>query len=1525
MQIFYFYRIFNLDLDMKLKTALFIFFVSAINLLSSPIIKYIIPDIGAPGMNIYVEFIGPFDIKGNFGSDGLSTNNSSDMIRIEPINAIDTNKIVIGPCVVSWDGRMISSQIFVNPNLNPNSTDALNTNIKIELRVIVNGVYSNPQTFYIVKPNPIWDFSKLNSDNVIGAGNLGKRSPRGAMIFDSLKFDNKTYQVSKVDCDLSTPGYQGYLPFIILCKGKIIGGTNTILDISGEAPSSGHGGNGGPGGGGGGGRFCDRGVFGSSDGDNGGDGFTGGGSGGVKNVAPGGSLKVYGNGTYEETNPDLKGSSLNGVPNPLRSTNVWEASGGGTGHPFGSCGVGTFDGNSGNPEGGYGGGSGRTQTQRGGSGGYGTDGDGINLSMGKVVGNIMGVPIAGGSGGASGNPQKPDGGCAGSGGGGSGAISISGLKIDDISITAKGGDGYFSDNNPLSESSSHGGSGSGGLVIVGSKLKSTLNNLNIQGGMRNNLFGGDGRARIDAPEISVASITSKSNQNYYSAMTSDSTQFVQRSATIRGSLPIPVHGTNVMDIYIKSQSTDWVLWSSIIKNIASTPDWKITINLDDYSKTDNLFYVAYLLKVEAPALGDYISEPTYVMSQAAANLLIVNPEPLIDGEKFVQNDSINCSDGIRYFRIKMKNKTEALAPLSINVGQNFVLPFNGFTVVSPLGNIVLFPGKDTTIVVKYQYPTGGDKTKASNSLKIFHDATNATNPWEVELRAKTVVDSKLIIIGSPTLNFPNTKLNNTSQQEIQIQNDGESNLYVPNLLGPIPPCFNVLSTTPLVPVLLKPKDILKIMLEFKPQNVGVFQGIFAIDLVGSDTTCAPGLHIDIIGKVPQSSVFVDKLEIDFGILPWCQSKRDSIHISNQSSTNEKFSILPSEPIYGDNPESFLLTNPNSLDMVLYPGIDGSKNYYFEFPNGTSTPGKKLAKYKIKTTDPENPEIEITLKGEISAFKVDNYPSILNLSGYVGFDLDSAIILTNNSKVTEKYSNKNSSDIKNLIVGNGKKTDLLPTEKDTINLKFVPTVKDVSGEIIVRFNSPCLDSVIVRVNIHADSANVALPDTLNYGIFSPCDNMPQTRLKRIDFTNISLSPYIVRSETINDKNFVFSKSVTGLIYPDTIPKIIGNKPGMQIYFDGTNKPDGIYYADYIATLWLNGEIVQKKVVLKAEVKKGVYLLQANPLQMSEVVGLSDLQKSVLTNTGPWDIKITSVSGPSNPLIFKVDITKLTKLLKMGNTLDIDCEFVPPDVLNYNDSLVFTIDNGGCIEKFTLYLNGMGKVSKEITLWIPKLNFEPTSRNVKIPIYAKLSRAQDSLDGFTIDLLVIGFNRSLFYPTSLTNGTILRNTYDTNTRWFAMKIDSIKLNSKDSLLTEIIGDVLLGNNDSTKLSFDSIAYYQMLVVKKIKVNDGLLTINICREGGERLLDFKKSPLSFIANPNPATDFIEFDISMLEIGGHKLELSDINGNSIDLAHWDFRENESNKKQILIDLNKFSNGVYFVRLKGPNRECIQPIYIVK
>ncbi|MBL8005019.1 MAG: hypothetical protein JNL36_07975 [Candidatus Kapabacteria bacterium] len=722
--------------------------------LAQPQVAYMIPDVGTPNFATYVEFIAPVGANNTFGSDGLNMTTST--IGIRTLNPADTSKVVIGPASVSWDGRVISAHVFVKPTVKPNSTMWQNLQQQFVVPLVVTraGQQSAPQNFYILIPTDLFS-ANLISERVLGAGLLGQRSPRGAMIIENANFAPDVYTVNTGDCDPNTPGNQGFLPFTLLCTGTL-NAVGTTINVSGQAI------NGGPGGGGGGGRFCDFGVFGTScPGDVGGSGYTGGGGGG-KNQTGSNTFQNGGVGTgVVNSTAQFGSSSLNGVQGGV--TTGYESSGGGTGHPFGTSGEGCNDGAACDMNGGFGGGSGNRQNESGGAGGNVENGPGHRNSGGKAHGNSYIVPLSGGSGGASGNPQGNglNWASSGNGGGGGGAISVHTFELIGLNINANGGDGGASSNG-------RGGGGSGGNVIVGSRISNTSNNISVVGGA-GEFKGASGRFRRDGPAGAVVTTDNQALSANFGVWT-DSTRFTQtRNITLSGI------NTGLISIYMSHQSQpDFVLVATVNANGV----WQAPITLPG---NDSIYYFSTCLSTTGVVLDPHAAVPQDIFSQSSWNIirLLPNTELSTISDRQVifapPCDTVSKLDTMYIKNIGGAN----LIIQSILFDKN-----SRFTVVSPLNGVVI-PGDSIRVIVRITQPNVlFDPLTDTDSLRIIsNDPKFAGGSYAMYYE---VIDESFQIATSGFHDFGNVTITQMSSTTLTITNNGKSPITIRSLSHAFP-------------------------------------------------------------------------------------------------------------------------------------------------------------------------------------------------------------------------------------------------------------------------------------------------------------------------------------------------------------------------------------------------------------------------------------------------------------------------------------------------------------------------------------------------------------------------------------------------------------------------------------------------------------------------------------------------------------------------------------------------------------------
>lgn len=1235
---------------------------------TGPVISYITPDIGTPGMSTYMEIIGPTGAFGNFIGNNDSYHTSPyqeptlSEYSIEFLDPADTNKISFGPLTTSWDGRMIATHVFVNPNLpTPNSmhwNQLTSANI-VQFRVKTTQGVSAWQKFYIIKPYNFNDLSNNTTDLVFGQGNLGIRSPRGCMIVDSLRLALATYTVSTADCDPETPGNQGYLPFVLLSKGNITGqhfynGSTdnfTTIDVSAV------GANGGPGGGGGGGHFCDANYIGSySRGSNGGDGFVSGGRGGLNNSSiPGidNAWKSLGASTGEN------GKSMNGINPPV---DAWfECSGGGTGHPFGTSGKGSYvqDPTELNNAGGYGGGSGHTQSTKGGGGGYATAGlQSNNFNAGRVNGNIMVVPIAGGSGGASGNPQGA-GNCAGSGGGGGGAIRIAGNNISTLYIKADGANGDDGDNN------TDGGGGSGGHIGIFAKGKVEQVRSSVLGGMSGNsgTRSGSGRIRIDATETGngVVSYPLDAVSNF-KAFTTDTTSWVKRNCKLN----IYPNGRRNLTMYYKGESES--NWTLVPLSTTDTPT-AAERNLE-LTGQDSVYYVvvgstdATLSPgLVAPFRIDSCQYQTLpFLSQAATNILRIAKYPLITGDtaSFIDG-GLHCFGKLTRDTIIIKNEGEA--PLELHLEDaTFRDGVPGFEF-EPKEESFVAVGDSIEIYTAYtmQYDVTG---LVSDVLLIptndpDHPTWNVTCEASITPKSVDFVQDDEII---EEINFGTLCVGtgNTTKQ-VTIRNNTIIDMILEHANFPAGSLFFATISNPNLP---------------------------ANDTVNIDVTLTPSA---------QTGLFVDTLYL---FTDDCQYSAAKL-IVTANIDNSKLEFSENPLVFGEICEGEIVSR--KINLRNPSDIDYDTHYLFADMPWISASFD--ADSTIKAHDSVSVTVTINTTGLADGLYTANL-TFENLTCPMEHNLEAMVTIRHaTSDVASSY------DFGYVQVGFSQTTDITLTNTGATPLYFdeLPTVNPPfsvessvpalpiyvhPGEQIV-FNvkySPIesgnfADSLIIlslgngtacgqRKAIYllgnASEPSVVLSTySADFGVIANC----QIKTDTIFLKNIGLYPVHIESAEITGTG-ASSFQVNVLAPYDLAPS---DSTPYIVTFDGNIMPEGVK----TATLEFTGSIILPKTELHGE-NETIHLAfePETPVNLGGIpVGESRIIPVNLTNNGKLPISIHSINASG------ATVSPETMQLNSGETKELSVSFIMENAGNKTITVSCTISDP-CGETRQVVINAVG---------------------------------------------------------------------------------------------------------------------------------------------------------------------------------------------------------------------------------------------
>ena len=1567
-------------------------------------ISYILPDIGSPGMNTHIEMIAPHDSFNNFGTkDTIYYGINDENVKIVLSDPADTNIVTFGPLIVGWEGRMISTQVFVNPLFIPDSDkwDELTEQSIVRFRVSVNNNLSNEVAFYVVNPFQLGDIDGQGS--IFGEGNLGIRSPRGAMIVDSLYLGGVEYSASLNDCDPVANGNQGYLPFILLSKGPIKGRAGSEINVDADRKHAG------PGGGGGGGHFCDV----SGNGGDGGDGYTGGGPGGFNSSGIpwlSDSYKNAGNGSGEDNNDSkIGGNSMNGVPGGKVPGN-YESSGGGTGHPFGLSGEGSFSGTTDDRVGGYGGGSGYTNDGDGGSGGYASVGNGPSNTPGKVHGNSPVVPLAGGSGGASGNPQAPTGGCSGDGGGGGGAMLIFASEIRSFAANAIGGDRQNSEDGD-------GGNGSGGYVGLFSKSFIQIVNVSVAGG--SDASGGAGRHRYDALE-KQGSLVFPTAGSKFRGISTDSSAWLRKDDTIRGS----IGSADEVIAMIKGENSNWQM---INTTRADQNNWYA---VPEFNTQDSVYYFLAIRKGSG-SIGKYDYSPEYIHSQAAANIIHYMRFPELVSISEIIDSVIICPGWEWTDSLYIYNKGDADLILNMD---NAIWDYDdsGYELLEPLTETRVAPGDSVKVKVKFH---GYQDQYAVDYLMIPHNDREQLNPFQIKFEIKQffikhvafdadktdtlntsqqkslflgevcpdkVVSKKFIEVntghlplnldipvlnGDPgfnaaingiefrtdeadtvTVSFSSANLDTgryettiyikslecpeiidsvlayvyvvdtyfefegetdlgqinvgeTSSTRIVVRKKGRGTAIISSLPTLNPP-FSIVSSEPPIPpdYYLGANDSLILNIEFAPTASGDFTELVNILSDDFDANICPGsVSFTLLGNGAKPELSSNTDSIYFGINPWCGEVEEEIILTNKGAGD--VTITEEPQITGIDSDMFIISSRPVESIPIKLGPDASVSYYVRFISMPDRFGNMNAIFEVKTNDPENPLIEVKLNGDKEEIDITIDPSPLDLGNIaVGATGSATAKFTNNGTILRDINNYETDDLNVSVSPPGAPLNPNGGTADFEVLYSPDAEGQVRDTIMFIINDPCQDTLYLPIVANGITATVVIPDTLDFGTLAPCGS----KLDSIEIANTGEADMQLTGATISSQNSEkFSVLTTN--FPIDIPA--GESVYIQVDFNAMENPDGFYYSSVELEFDMNGTTVRQNVVLKAEIYSGL-LAYPNPIDLGAVpVGSSNSGLLKVLNIGKADFDFINVTSPTLSSIFSMNPVEVKSQLLIGDSLVFNIDFTPQAEQQYTDSVTFHFVIDTCDIYKTVIITGYGGSLEHVKIWLPKVEVSPDIDNYQLKLYGQLMPKgdPDTIRYITAGFkTTISFDASLYYPENAVNGTITDDFVLNDYRHVDIEFDDVDIYERETVIGILEGPTLLGAVSFTPLLWNNFEWNEAGVIDAPEMENGSLSIIICREGGDRLLARTEAMMTII-NPNPAGDETELTLRSIETGYHKAELVSLRGERIKLAEWNVNLNGNKEKRILLDTDRFASGMYYLIFSSNARRVVERLFIVK
>jgi len=1596
---------------------------------------YIIPDIGAPDMAVYVEMIAPHNQKGYFGDDGLYLPGVDTEVQI---NAVQNSQYVtFGPMVVSWDGRLISTHIFIDRSANPTLTTA---DPSYEVIIEITGT-TVPATrtfnYFIVKPQSLGvngDISGVN-ETVLGDGNLGFRSPRGAMILDSLTLKPGTnYSVSVKDPDGNIAnGNQGFFPAIILSKGPINGNGSTI-SVSAQSKMAG------PGGGGGGGRFDDFGLFDNSRGTDGGAGYTGGGKGGYNASSVPGQTDEYrdiGTGTGG------RGISYNGVAidDP---TGGYEASYGGTGHPFGTVGKQSTSGNAADWQGGYGGGTGYRNSTQGGAGGFATVGGGANVTGGttggKIHGNIMSIPLAGGSGGAGGNPQGLSA-ESGEGGGGGGAIKLFGSEVRNIKIDANGHNGTDGDG------SADGGPGSGGAISLMGKVGISGFDLTASGGSRSGRTGGSGRIRFDGFNGNTDPSFTPSDVSKYRGISTDTSNYIKPRHRLFGT-----HKPNgQVKLYQKSKTTDWTM-------IADFPSlslgWVSPLNYD-VNHEDEYYIVA--VQEETRIVDDYTYQPGFVLSQAATNILRFG-EPEIYCPKDTSFDLINCANVVYEDSIQIQSIGGDF--LNIIVEDKWVFGDRGFEILN-LGDYDISPqSPDSLFYINFRYTKlAGQSGIITDTLILYNNSPtkdscriavsinlqdakitfrNQANNTEIDtldlgticvgdiatgkfnirndsdfdltnlrlvksgngqeidftLSPTTIpvigfslnslidvsfqdlgnnafvngvsievvvysdecpdpIDSLVIFIKVVTseltlseadrsLDFGSVPVGQTKDMTVTMTNTGDRPALITNPL-PVNNPFSFVSSSEALPFTLNPIKLdatakIDFTYRLSPTASGDFIDSTLFESLEDIPTgsCNYDIEMYLTGTSTVAEIsFIDTL--DFGLMYECQDSTADRFITNESEFTIAIDTANARFSGGDLAFFKFLAKPRTIN------VQNQFRIKYEPPVKPTTAGIKQSKIEFELDPTTGETFEIVVKAEVDTFLVDYLPGKpidYDLGDIpVGFDVaPQKLRITNNGKLPRTVTGVTFPPSSKLTVNHtlGLPITIAPGGFEEFDVDIDLMVGDEGPfreDIIFNFVQ-CNNELPVTVIANGVKGELEIVTDLNLGDLPPCFDLSIPVLFRNKGdADISLDSVIIEENGVEIYRLL------------NMPQTLTVLPGANAYQEDIKiKKSGLKVGSvYNATLkayTTENKLFQEypPKAITANIKSGL-IITPQPVDFG---GVGSGQSKTISVTIEKDPAVQF----SDTASFRADIIRSN--MKKGfneyqfNSPDslfliggdnqpksFDIVFNPTINQNYDDTLDVKVSINGCEFFMPLAIKGTALAGDTLLIYTKDMiGVEPDIDNYRIPIYGKLKSADIGIDktaSIEISNLDIDFNKTIFFPMTITNGTFTKRETDGASTLLSISMDNpVTVNSTDEvILTELVGPTMLGNVKDNLFHLNATpSITDSTGISTIIATSSFFNLTVCSEGGDRLLEYTDG---FNFTLIKSFESFVIDAHLVEPGLHRVRIMNMTGKTELIEEIVRLNSDKNDYSIEYDTSNLSSGVYYVLFETPARYKTHKLIIIK
>jgi VWA domain-containing protein/type IX secretion system substrate protein len=271
-----------------------------------------------------------------------------------------------------------------------------------------------------------------------------------------------------------------------------------------------------------------------------------------------------------------------------------------------------------------------------------------------------------------------------------------------------------------------------------------------------------------------------------------------------------------------------------------------------------------------------------------------------------------------------------------------------------------------------------------------------------------------------------------------------------------------------------------------------------------------------------------------------------------------------------------------------------------------------------------------------------------------------------------------------------------------------------------------------------------------------------------------------------------------------------------------------------------------------------------------------------------------------------------VLEPNTERELKLRFAPESVGRTSSRIAFHYDGAGSPAIANLYGAGIAGTLKvmndsayaggRVTV---RLNFE----GVEV---AKFAQLVDSYDG------ILRVQKTILAPVFAANFLEIRgdSTYITF---------SGNLNPDDKSIAKIRMVAGLGMVTETTINIEEMNWYYEgeRIPYEAEYDEGLFTmLGICEEGGQRLFNVK-GEVQMIVMPNPVSDKLKLELSLIEKGDNQLVITNSGGK--EMYSQSLVSDKADTYTIEIDISVFEQGAYYINFQTPTIQLNESFVKIK